>query len=552
MAKVDLRKLKDQATRAVEKRQYAKAAELYEQIAGGEPHDPDWLQRAGEAWRKVPDAARAIAQLTLAAEGYAHEGFLLKAIAVCKVVLQLDPKHTATQGMLAGLYAKREGRTASGAIKVVSPAPAADALPPATMPETRTPPPPMPIALSDNAEPALGIVAAAPVVALDERPAAAPPTTAPGPAPPAAAPLEVLPLHRVLGGKKSAQFSVVDLAAVAGDSVEPSAYEISLDEELSLADAIPVELEAPPAAPSSSPSSPERLPTIADETDFGDLLADAPPPPRPRTPTRELPRIPLLSSLSADELRTLIERVDVRDCAAGDVVMRQGAAGGSLFVVVRGRVQVIAEQPARRELATLGEGAFFGELALLTNFPRSATVIAAAPTQLLEISRELVGEIVQRSPEVLKTLLRFFRDRLLDRLLGASPLFSSFAPDEARALAERFVFLELEPGMRVIAEGERAPGLFLLLCGEARVMRAGAERARLAPGDVFGEMSLLTRGPASATIETRTKCWALELPRERFQEIMLTYPQMLEYVSELAERRTQANVAGSEESVDFF
>jgi CRP-like cAMP-binding protein len=241
----------------------------------------------------------------------------------------------------------------------------------------------------------------------------------------------------------------------------------------------------------------------------------------------------------------------VRDCAPGDVIMRQGEEGGSLFVVVHGRVQVVAESP-HRELASLGEGAFFGELALLTNFPRSATVIAAEPTQLLEISRELVSEIVQRSPDVLKTLLRFFRDRLLDRLLGSSALFSSFSPDEARALAERFVFLELEPGMRAIVEGERAPGLFLLLCGEARVVRGQAEVARLSPGDVFGEMSLLQRGPASATIEMQTKCWALELPRDRFQEIMLTYPQMLEYVSEVAERRKQQNLAGAELSVDFF
>jgi CRP-like cAMP-binding protein len=264
-----------------------------------------------------------------------------------------------------------------------------------------------------------------------------------------------------------------------------------------------------------------------------------------------LPKIPLLSSLGADDLRYVIERVEVREHEPRDVIMRQGSAGGSLFVVVRGRVRVFSEKPAR-ELASLGEGAFFGELGLLTDFPRSATVVAVEPTQLLEISRELVSEIVRRSPEVLKTLLRFFRDRLLDRLLASSAMFSSFSPDEARALADRFLFLELEPRMRVIAEGERAPGLFLLLCGDARVKRGAAEMARLSPGDVFGEMSLLTRGPASATIETVTKCWALELPRDRFQEVMLTYPQMLEYVSNIADKRQQQNLAGADSRVDFF
>jgi CRP-like cAMP-binding protein len=79
------------------------------------------------------------------------------------------------------------------------------------------------------------------------------------------------------------------------------------------------------------------------------------------------------------------------------------------------------------------------------------------------------------------------------------------------------------------------------------VHRAGVDVARLQPGDVCGEMSLLERAPASATIETSAKSWVLELPRARFQEIMVTYPQILEYVSAIAEQRKQANL-----HVDFI
>ena len=515
MAKVDLRKLKDQATKAVEKKQYGKAAELYVEIGRAEPGDPDWHQRAGEAFRKVPDAAQAVREMELAAEGYAQGGFLLKAIAVCKVVLSIDARHTATQAMLADLYAKREGRPAApGAAAVAAMKPVAVA--------------------AAAAKPSPPIAAAPRPIA----PVAAPPVAAPPVAdgPPAVdAPLDALPLAQIFKAERSSQFSVADLTAAAA-AAEPAAYEIELS------------VDDEPAAE----GAPIAIAIATDdeaETDFSDLMSDdaAPaPPPRP-----SLPKIPLLSSLGADDLRYVIERVEVRDCETHDVIMRQGAEGGSLFVVVSGRVQVVTESPMR-ELASLGEGAFFGELALLTNFPRSATVVAVAPTQLLEISRELVSEIVARSPDVLKTLLRFFRDRLLDRLLGSSALFSSFSPEEARALADRFLFLELEPGMRVITEGERAPGMFLLLCGDARVKRGAADVARVAPGDVFGEMSLLLRKPASATIETATKCWALELPRDRFQEVMLTYPQILEYVSNIAEARQQQNLAGAESRVDFL
>jgi CRP-like cAMP-binding protein len=527
MAKVDLRKLKEQAIKAIEKKQYAKAAELYLQIAAAEPNDPDWHQRAGEAWRKVPDGPRATAELTLAAEGYAKGGFLLKAIAVCKVVQQIDPQHTATQAMLSELYATREGKPPPGRAATAS-----------KVDLTRTATGEFEIVPRTASSPALLVVpdvAAPPLLTIDD-------VIAPTLLPPSA-PLESLPLHAFLGGHKSGQFNLEALALV---EPVPAAYEISLDDEdLALAEAIPIELPVP------APPSPPKLP-VADETDFSDLLSVPSPSPPPVVPAlAQLPKIPLFSSLGAEDLRHLIEHVQMRELEPGEIIMRQGESGAALFVIVSGGVEVALEGPPPRTLATLGEGAFFGELGLLTNFPRSATVTARAATQLLEISRELVLEIVARSPEVLKTLLRFFRDRLLDRLLGESPLFASLPPEEARRLAERFRFLELEPGMRAVGEGERSPGLFLLLCGEVDVVHGGTGRlAALGPGDVFGEMSLLERKPATASIVTRTKCWALELPATDFQEIMLTYPVLLEYVSGLAERRKQE--PGPEERVEFL
>src|SRR5689334_10282739 len=121
----DLRQIKDKAAKAVEKRNYGKAAELYVEIAQNED-DPDWRQRAGEAFRKANKPAEAAEQFVEAAEGYARGGFLLKAIAVCKVVLQLDPRHTATQQRLAELYAMKDGASRapaseSGRLPVVAP-----------------------------------------------------------------------------------------------------------------------------------------------------------------------------------------------------------------------------------------------------------------------------------------------------------------------------------------------------------------------------------------------------------------------------------------------
>jgi CRP-like cAMP-binding protein len=561
---VDLRDLKDKATRAFEKRSWVKAAELYVEIAQHED-DPDWRHRAGEAYRKAGKHAEAAEQLVTAADGYAHGGFLFKAIAMCKVVLQVDPKHTATQKKLVELYALREAPSAPAPARVVLPPPLPPPVPhtpPRAEPPPLAPPPVLqPLVPADDD----GFVDAPAPLALDLSPAPAPlPETmdsislaevpalksalAPGD------PIESIPLRETLGGRRSAQFPAV---RPEEHDLDGSAYEIELDEpsieiihpapapapvavrdEMDFSDVMAAE---PAPAPAPAPVA------VRDEMDFSDVMAAEPAPaPAPApvpvaAPRPALPKIPLFSSLAPPELERLINEVELREFEPGQAIVRQGERGGALYVVVSGEVAVTADD---RDLARLGEGAFFGELALITDFPRSATVTAREPTRVLEISREAISRVIADSPEVLKVLLRFFRDRMLDRLITTSPVFNQLPPDDAQTLVGRFKFLELEPRMRVIREGERAPGMFLLLAGRARVVKDGLALAQLQPGDLFGEMSLLRGGPAMAAIETETKCWVIELERKDFQEIMMTYPQLLEFVSTLAERRQAENSDG--------
>lgn len=465
----ELRKLKDQATRAVEKHNFARAASLYLEVSAQEP-DPDWHQRAGDAYRRAGETQLAVAQLALAATGFAKNGFLLKGIGVGKTLLLLEPSHTETQRMLADLYAKRDAR------------------PLAASPPVLRPDPGQPVELVD-ALPKAGAVS---LLAIDE--------ALDGSVHAKQAPMEVLPLHRVLGGRRSQAMSLADVAALTCDPL-PAAYEIVLDE---------------------------------DEVEI--VVSDEP----------ELPRIPLFSSLGAADLHHLIERMTLSE--RDDVIVRQGDVGGSLYVIVDGKVRVHSDG---RELATLESGAFFGELGLLSDEPRSATVEALGTVHVLEISRALAWEVLRRSPDVLRTLLRFFRDRMLERLIRTSPLFSALSPDDARTLAQQFVFLELEAGAQAVKQGMRAPGLFVVVAGEVEAQREGAVLGRLRAGDVFGEMSLLAHGAATADVFARRKTWVLELPAASFQEIMVTYPQVLEYVSELGQARSGQAPAGQESAAEW-
>jgi CRP/FNR family transcriptional regulator, cyclic AMP receptor protein len=100
-----------------------------------------------------------------------------------------------------------------------------------------------------------------------------------------------------------------------------------------------------------------------------------------------LAHIPLFCELSRRELRQLADAAIQRDYPAGTTIVRQGETGVGFYVVIRGRalIQQRLVDRSDRELATLGRGEIFGEMALLDVFPRSASVVALEETSALVI-----------------------------------------------------------------------------------------------------------------------------------------------------------------------
>ncbi len=263
----------------------------------------------------------------------------------------------------------------------------------------------------------------------------------------------------------------------------------------------------------------------------GDVLKDA------------LPATPIFADLSEDSFAHLMERARLIELEKDQVLFQQGSPGSALYVVAEGSVGVIDEGPPRRGLAKLEEGAFFGEVALVTSQPRNATIAALEPAQIIEIDLETVRTLVERDPKVLTVLLRFFRDRLVDRFLSTNPLFGGLSNSDRTVLKGRFRFLEVEPGAVLIHEGERAEGLLMLLSGHAEVLRREWTEQKvlgyLAAGDLAGEMSLVTGQPAIATVRAGSKCFAIELPAADFLTILRSRPSARDFIQEVVGRRTQ-------------
>jgi CRP-like cAMP-binding protein len=99
----------------------------------------------------------------------------------------------------------------------------------------------------------------------------------------------------------------------------------------------------------------------------------------------------------------------------------------------------------------------------------------------------------------------------------------------------------VDENVRVLEQGKRAAGLFILAAGEAAAVVDGKPVAHFEPGDLFGEISMIAQSPATATVVTLAKSYLLHLPRADFTEIIMTHPQVLEYLGSLADIRTRSS-----------
>ena len=122
-----------------------------------------------------------------------------------------------------------------------------------------------------------------------------------------------------------------------------------------------------------------------------------------------LAKAPVFSALSPELLEPILAAGDERAFAEGETVVRQGEPGDLLFVILEGHVRV---QRGGLALETLGEGEFFGEVAVLDGRPRSADVVAETPVRCLTISRDVLRRMLAQEPRAGWAMLEVLAARL--------------------------------------------------------------------------------------------------------------------------------------------
>ena len=207
-------------------------------------------------------------------------------------------------------------------------------------------------------------------------------------------------------------------------------------------------------AGSGSPR-PQTTKSVLDAADRGAVAA--------ATYADMLAGMPLFQSLDRQQILNLVARATEQGVTAGNVLVQQGEPSDFVYVVLSGQVRVVQatfENPlVGQVLGDLGYGEIFGELGILIDQPRSATVVAVAHTRCLALPMEDFLQVLRSSPGLANAVLRV----LALRLYNANRLLSRYAPDPLTGLSGRRAFHDQYQRLAAGARRRRSGAILLLL-----------------------------------------------------------------------------------------
>ena len=210
--------------------------------------------------------------------------------------------------------------------------------------------------------------------------------------------------------------------------------------------------------------------------------------------------------------------------AKGIKVITQGDEGDYFYVVERGSFAIYVHPSGRLEtgaeglgnkVGECGPGGSFGELALMYNAPRAATVVSQEPSTLWALDRVTFRRILMDSA--------FARRRMYESFLEEVPLLASLTSYERSKIADALETHKYPPGSTIIREGDVGESFFILETGEAEVFkRSGGTRPvhKYKKGDYFGELALLNDAPRAASVVSATDVKVATLGKDGFQRLL--------------------------------
>jgi len=228
----------------------------------------------------------------------------------------------------------------------------------------------------------------------------------------------------------------------------------------------------------------------------------------------------MFNALDENELNIVLDAIEIVEVVDGTVVIKEGDQGDCMYVLSEGSLKCTKifsgqTQPTHLKDYVPGEG--FGELALLYNAPRAATITATADSIVMKLDRGTFNHIVKDSAQR--------KREKYDNFLQSVAILQSMDPYERSKLGDAVREERFAEGDFIIKQGTAGETFYMLVDGTAIALKRmpdGTETQVMSyePGKYFGERALLTNDLRAASIVATSDCQTLSLDRATFNRLL--------------------------------
>mmetsp|Transcript_15644 Transcript_15644/g.27281 ORF Transcript_15644/g.27281 Transcript_15644/m.27281 type:complete len:806 (-) Transcript_15644:1313-3730(-) len=230
----------------------------------------------------------------------------------------------------------------------------------------------------------------------------------------------------------------------------------------------------------------------------------------------------LFRHLSKGQMQQMLNALQTKSVKAKTQVIKQGERGDLFYLVESGDFSFVVDgQPTGGCVA----GDSFGELALLYNCPRAATVQCTSPAVVWYLERSAFREIVAVNEEEKRNEVR--------GTLQKVPLLAKLNADQLNLISDAVVKVHFKAGETIIKKNTKGKIFYMIRSGKVKCARAGSNGDRneliLGEGDYFGERSLMKQEPRAADVIAVTDTDCLVLDRESFNALLGPLTEVLDF-----------------------
>ncbi|MBU3991819.1 MAG: cyclic nucleotide-binding domain-containing protein [Alphaproteobacteria bacterium] len=256
-------------------------------------------------------------------------------------------------------------------------------------------------------------------------------------------------------------------------------------------------------------------------------------------------RIEIFRELSTLQIRELMLDSDVQGFAAEQVIFERNDPGTSLFCIAQGAVKVQISQADPSLTVPIGEGSIFGEVGLISGRRRGATIRAAEPTIVVELSRNAALKLIATAPAAGRAVTRISIERQLLQIFG-----SGLTREDVAELVEGAEVKNVRAGEVVLAEGDAndavgGQDVYIIRRGSMIVQKSlGGKPVFLSyvpAGSYVGEMALIDKAPRSATVKAAIRSEVIRLPGEAFARLLEKKPALFAKALADMDKRREVN-----------